>query len=63
MAEAPVGAVVPHGGWVYSGRIAFEGADPPPGSAYKVPLGQDVVTGALLKTLKKKADDEQSDGE
>jgi xanthine dehydrogenase YagS FAD-binding subunit len=31
-----------------AGRIAFEGADPPEASAYKVPLGRDVVAGALL---------------
>jgi xanthine dehydrogenase YagS FAD-binding subunit len=31
-----------------AGRIAFDGADPPEGSAYKVPLGRDVVAGALL---------------
>ena len=34
-----------------AGRLAFEGADPPPASAYKVPLGRDVVAGALLHTL------------
>jgi xanthine dehydrogenase YagS FAD-binding subunit len=34
-----------------AGRLAFEGADPPPASAYKVHLGADVVAGALLATL------------
>lgn len=34
-----------------AGRLAFEGADPPEASAYKVPLGADVVAGALLATL------------
>lgn len=32
-----------------AGRIAFQGAEPLEGSAYKIPLGADVVTGALLQ--------------
>lgn len=31
-----------------AGRIAFEGAEPLDGSAYKIALGADVVTGALM---------------
>jgi len=40
-----------------AGRIAFKDAEPLEGSAYKIPLGADVVAGALL-TVKSRMGDQ-----